>query len=132
MINDKTFIISDNPIKLDSSWESFRLHSGKTLSFSGKLHVFANKDANAVLIGHAWQVEKGKPSPKESIENMAVDEKKENVYEIEKGWCGRYILIVGHTLFLDATGTMGCFYGDGKISNSINVLRQVVGEAWGG
>ena len=54
---------------------------------------------------------------------MTGKESPDEVFNIEKTWCGRYVLIVGNYLYLDTVGTMGVYYGKRTISSSLNVLR---------
>ena len=124
MIN-KAFILSKSSFTLPSNWMSCELQNGMILNYEKNLPVASNSRKSVFLIGDAWQIDSEKAKPEEIIQNLNGNESPEVVFSIESTWSGRYILIVGDWLYLDAIGSMACFYGNGMISNSINLIRKV-------
>lgn len=58
--------------------------------------------------------------------------------DMEKTWCGRYLLIAGDILLTDMCATLPVFYGKGYVSNSLYAISQLVhypyrdpGTSWG-
>ena len=124
MIN-KAFILSKTSLPPFSNWMSCELQNGMFLYYDKKLPVASNSRKSVILIGDAWQIDSERAKPEEIIHNLNGNERPEVVFSIESTWSGRYILIVGDWLYLDAIGSMACFYGNGMISNSINLIRKV-------
>lgn len=48
-----------------------------------------------------------------------------DVINIEKNWCGRYILIIDNNIYTDATAMLQIFYDDMCVTSSISVLCKV-------
>ena len=126
MIN-KAFILSKTSLPPFSNWMSCELQNGMFLYYDKKLPVASNSRKSVILIGDAWQIDSERAKPEEIIHNLNGNERPEVVFSIESTWSGRYILIVGDWLYLDAIGSMACFYGNGMVSNSINLIRNVGG-----
>ena len=126
MIDSKQFILCDKIVKLNAGWESIRLSSGKYLSWDKKLNVIYNGNHNSVLIGDAWQVTGGGVTPDEIIKEWSPSPVEvKDVINIEKNWCGRYILIIDNNIYTDATAMLQIFYDDMCVTSSISVLRKV-------
>lgn len=126
MIDDKQFFIS-NRYRSFRDWATLTLNTGYTLVYQPKLHVSHNADGSAVLLGHAWQVEDSLPSPSEIIEHLEPNLTAEQVMEIEKTWCGRYIIIYDGLILTDACSMLGVYYADDMITSSLHVLCQLRG-----
>ena len=98
------------------------------LVYEKHLNVCCNEDCTAVLIGDAWQVDPSKDCPENIIKTFSGRTTIEDVYDEEKTWCGRYVLIVNDWLFLDFCGTLGVFYSDGLCySSSYRILCEQIG-----
>ncbi len=123
MVDDKQFILG-KAIYEETSWVSLRLSSGFFLSFHDKLNVWHDEKCSIVLLGNAWQVNPDFPAPIEELKQIASNDKytHNEVYSIEKSWCGRYLLIVGEWIYLDTIGSLGCFYSNTHVSSSLHVL----------
>lgn len=126
MVDDKQFYISQYKSICYPNWNEIPLLCGQTLHYQSKLNI-VYKSVRIVLIGYAWQVD---PQRKDPHIELSLLEKKEHishndVYEIEKSWCGRYLLIVENWIFLDTIGSLGIFYSDSTISSSLNVLCSI-------
>ena len=121
------------------------LPCGSVLVYEKHLNVCCNEDCTAVLIGDAWQIHPSKDCPENIIKTFNGRTTIEDVYDEEKTWCGRYVLIVNDWLFLDFCGTLGVFYsapqppsplkgehtsplgGWGAFSSSYRILCEQIG-----
>lgn len=126
MIN-KAFILSTSSFKPSSNWISCELQNGLILNYDKNLPITYNSRKSVVIIGDAWQTDSERAKPEDIIQNLNGNERAEDVFSIENTWSGRYILMVGDRLYLDAIGSIACFYGNGMISNNINLIRKVGG-----
>ncbi len=126
MIDDKQFIIGNSSHYLPC-WNQIQLANGLILSFQEKLKVWINETANILLLGYAWQVDPNRNAPIYELEKLASKEciTHQDVYEMEKTWCGRYLLIVDDWIYLDTIGSLGVFYSNEHVSSSLNVLCKV-------
>lgn len=104
-----------------------RLKSGRYLYYGDGLDVVTNSDASCIIIGDAWQLDPDRLSPRELIEKMDEKTPEDEVYDTEYTWAGRYVLVVGDTLYLDCFGHRGVFYGNGCVSSSLTALCQLFG-----
>lgn len=123
MINDRQFILAKHESSLFEDWNRYQLSSGYYLYCHKDLSVIKIGE-NIVLLGFAWQVDPTRQSPEQELATLARKSEitHQDIYEIEKTWCGRYILIVNDWLYLDATGMLGLFYSEENLSSSLNVL----------
>lgn len=130
MIDDKQFIIGKEKYELPG-WRHLQLASGLTFSYQEKLKVWHNESSSILLLGHVWQADPNRGSPIAEIEKLAAKETitHADVYEMEKTWCGRYLLIVNDWVYLDTIGCLGVFYSNEHISCSLNVLCTIEGRA---
>lgn len=122
MIDDKQFIIGNEPVN-KKDWKKIVLANKKILSFQEKLHVSANESLTVILIGEAWSI---KSIPPEKVilqwdENTSLKE----IYDEEQYWCGRYLLVVGDLIFLDAMGSLGIFYTSKLVGSSIKIICEL-------
>lgn len=136
MVDDRQFVIVPSKLKGDKGEPIFpndrqkdiTLPNDLLLIYEKHLHICSNGDNTAVLIGDAWQADPAKDSPEDIIRTFNESTTIENVYQEEKTWCGRYVLIVNNWLFLDFCGTLGVFYADGpQISSSYRLLCESCG-----
>ena len=136
MVDDKQFIIlpslrkDENIVNVfpNDRQRELALPCGFMLVYEKKLNVCCNEDCTAVLIGDAWQVHPSKDCPKNIIKTFTGRTTIEDVYNEEKTWCGRYVLIVNDWLFLDFCGTLGVFYSDDmRLSSSYRILCEQIG-----
>lgn len=128
MIDDKQFFIS-NRYHSFRDWTVLTLNTGYSLVYQPKLHVVHNDDSSAVLLGHAWQVVDNLPSPNEIIEHLESNLTAAQVMEIEKTWCGRYIIIYNGTVLTDTCSMLGVYYAEDMVTSSMHVLCQLRGVA---
>ena len=131
MVDDKQFILSKEKF-VKAGWKHLVLSGDLILSYQEKLKVWSCQQ-NIVLLGIAWQVDPERKTPEEELCSLAKLDKISNddVFEMEKTWCGRYVLIVDGWLYLDTVGSLGVFYSENSVSSSLHVLceaekRQVI------
>lgn len=129
MINDRQFYINKEEKSFFENWKRITLNNGYTLHYQPNLNISFN-DGHVVLIGYAWQVDPNRKTPQEELQQISNLDKIPHsiIYDIEKTWCGRYILIVDNWVYLDATGKLGLFYSHQTITSSLHVLCQVEGR----
>ncbi len=129
MINDKQFFIAKSNNSIFTDWEKIALSEGYTLHYHKDLNIGYHCE-NIVLIGYAWQVDPNRKSPQEELEQLAkkTDISHEDVYDVEKTWCGRYILIVNDWMYTDTCATLGVFYDEIIVTSSLNVLCIIEGR----
>ena len=110
MINDKQFILGQKSFQ-SLGWKNLQLSNGFVLSYQEKLKVWTNDPRNIVLLGNMWQVDPNRESPQEELKKLVMTGKTthEDVFEVEKTWCGRYLLIVDDWIYLDTIGSLGVF-----------------------
>lgn len=125
MIDSKQFYIDRNATTNRTAWISYPLKDGHYIHLQEDLNIIFQQDG-AILIGYAWQIDPQRQSPAEemSVLLQKSDITTVDVFEIEKTWCGRYLLIVNNWIFLDAIGSLGVFYGDNTISSSLKILCE--------
>lgn len=135
MVDDKQFLFLPSSRKdknivnvfPDDRQRELALPCGSLLVYEKHLHVCCNEDCTAVLIGDAWQVDPSKRCPEDIVDSFTNKTTIEDVYDEEKTWCGRYVLIVNNWLFLDFCGTLGVFYSnDTRLSSSYRILCEQI------
>ena len=129
MINDRQFFITKEPFAGFEDWNIINLHDGYALHYHKGLNIIF-QDKNILLLGYAWQVDPNRKSPKEELQNLIHHSNisHEEIFEIEKTWCGRYLLIVGEWIYTDACGILGVFYDNNIVTSSLNVLSALEGR----
>ena len=126
MIDDKQFIIGKDKYELPG-WKHILMANGLIFSYQEKLKVWHNESSSILLLGHAWQAEPDRGTPISELGKLFAKGTitHTDVYEMEKTWCGRYLLIVNDWIYLDTIGCLGVFYSTEHISCSLNVLCTV-------
>lgn len=129
MINDRQFFITKEHFAAFEDWNIIDLHDGYALHYHKGLNIIF-QDKNILLLGYAWQVDPNRKSPKEDLQELSCHSKisHEDVFEIEKTWCGRYLLIVDEWIYTDACGFLGVFFDDHIATSSLNVLCTLEGR----
>lgn len=68
----------------------------------------------------------GGQKPDETIIDWDSNKKSiEEVIDIEKNWCGRYVLIIDECIYTDAVGLLQVFYSKKYVTSSISVLCKI-------
>lgn len=122
MINGRSFVISAQPVP---KMNSVQLYNKMILSWYDGLSVTCSDDRRFVLIGECWSITEGEVPARFIAGTPELDT--EMILEHENRWCGRYVLILEDSIYMDASGTMSVFYHDAYISNSLNMLRELLG-----
>jgi hypothetical protein len=123
MIDDKQFVISKQPYN-KPNWEQIDLLGGYILSYHKALNIVCNNSCNIILLGDAWQALPDKQDPSEQIAACkAVN--LSSIIEMEKSWCGRYLLIAGSQIFMDTCGLLGVVYSSDIVSSSLKILCEL-------
>lgn len=108
------FIISRNDIFPDG-FEKIALNQKYILAYHKDLKVSRNEDSNIFLLGYSWQTKPELDNPEVCIARKKANNMTKNeIWDMEKTWCGEYVLIVGNEIYTDATA-MKCVYYDGDV-----------------
>ena len=124
------FVILKKPLTLPG-FRTLPLSDGWVLSCHEALNVFYLPKHELLLLGLAWQTLPGRASPERELE--ALSEGCEGpltdhqLMELEQSWCGRYVLICGERVFLDACGLMPVFRSAAGISCNLTLLAEAMG-----
>lgn len=127
MLHNKQFAILKKPLFLPD-YHSVTLADGWTLYYHELLPVCHNAAAQVTLLGHAWQVMPGKPSPAEQITALTDRFDLSALLTEEESWCGRYVMIAGGKVYLDAAGSLGVFYSADGVSSDVQLLAECMGK----
>ena len=111
-VHRRQFLIGPEPRLIDSEWRQLEIEKGLFLSFCPELRTVSQTDRE----GHGWTVlgmvvegAEGRGDPAESIAGA----KHTDVPRRSDSWAGRWLLVGGGRVYLDASGLLGCFYGIG-------------------
>lgn len=130
MVNDKQFVIAKKEFGF-KNYKSMPLCDGYILSYHSDLQIYLSKTTQqGLIIGLAWQCDACRKTPQEELERILSNNPEvslSDIYEMEKTWCGRYVLIVKNTVFLDASGLLGIFFAKQALSSSYSILCDTVG-----
>lgn len=124
MINDKQFLISSRSWD-KKGWNRCKLNNGMYLYWQNELRISMSDDKSIILMGHCWSTREIGADPINDL--LALDQNSllDKVYEVEKYWCGRYVLIVNNILFSDTSGLLPIYISEEGISSSVNILLQL-------
>ncbi len=130
ILHRRQFIVGAEPIAPDASWVSTELEPGLHLSHAPALPVEAITDADGAswhVLGVAYQSDPRRPGPADEVTATPTT----RVRDLAAAWTGRWILIGGGELELDAGGMLGCAYRtvDGRLwaSSSVALLAALPG-----
>lgn len=126
MINDRQFFITKEKTSAFTNWKELALSQGFTLHYHEGLNIVYHCE-NITLIGYAWQVDPARRSPQEELDKLRLNKviTHKDVYDVEKSWCGRYVLIVNDYIYLDTCGILGVFFSEKTVTSSLNVLCTI-------
>lgn len=126
MINNKQYIIMDRPFQ-QKDFVGVTLTSGKILSYHQNLPVqikLQDDIAKYCLLGYAYQTDANRKTPIEELDQIANEQ---DIHDAIESWTGSWLLIYEDRLYMDACGTLGCFYTkEGIISRSIHCINQAM------
>ncbi len=122
MINGRSFVLAAQAVP---DMNAVQLNDKTVLSWYDGLSVTFSEDKKYVLIGDCWSIREGEDPARYIAETR--DLSAENILARENTWCGRYVLILEDRIYMDAVGSMSVFYHDAYISNSLNMIRELLG-----
>lgn len=127
VVHNKQFILSKQPHLINEDWCTIQMSNGYILSYQENLHVVSNNDNSILLIGDAWSVEPEMKSPQSFIQQLPSfsESSLAQIDEEESAWNGRYLLIIGDYISLDAVGAYGVFYSNNSLSSSLPLICRI-------
>ncbi len=112
-------------------YKSIDLEDGWVLSYHEELPLFFDEPSQTALLGYAWQVMPGREAPEKELEKLAregggrISEK--SLMDAEETWNGRYAVISGGRIYLDAGGMLNVFYSAAGASSDCLLLARAMG-----
>jgi hypothetical protein len=130
VLHGRQFVIGPEPFSAPPDWRTVELEPGIFVSHCPALRTGFAQDLDGtrwMLLGLAVQTEPGAPDPLIGIEGAHSGQ----VPDLHPAWAGRWLLVGGGLLHLDASGLLGCFHGRDRsgrawASSSPALLRQLV------
>lgn len=120
-LHRRQFVIGPRPLRPFDDWQTVELGDGLVLSHDPALPVV--RAGRNVLLGTVLPTDAARPDP---VGDLLADTIPADLID---GWTGRWVLIEGDHLRLDATGTLGVFHRrvDGRTwaSSSAELLRSI-------
>ena len=130
MIHRQQFAILKKRIDLPG-YKSIDMEDGWVLSYHEDLPVYLDKKSQTFLLGYAWQVLPERGTPEEELKKLAEagnDHISESeLLNCEESWNGRYVVISGGRVYLDANGMLNVFFSDAGLSSDCLLLARVMG-----
>ena len=130
MTHPGQFSILKKPLSLPD-WQTLSLSGGWVLSFHKKLDVFYLPKHGLLLLGLAWQVLPGKPSPEQELRELSESADgpitDEQLMALEESWCGRYVLISSDHVFTDTCAMLQVFHSPAGIASDLTLLAEASG-----
>jgi len=129
-LHRRQFVIGSAAFRPYSDWHCHQLNSSTWVSYCPELRASWTKSADGVpwvLLGLAVETLESRPEPPLQIAQTP----SAGIPELYPSWAGRWVLIGGNGVHMDASGLLGCFYGttpDGKIwvSSSPALLAMIL------
>ncbi|MDY7023585.1 MAG: hypothetical protein SWJ54_19920, partial [Cyanobacteriota bacterium] len=129
-LHRRQFVIGPEQFILNDKWKTYQVSDSLWLSYCSDLQVIKVADANEkdwYILGLPVETLPSKATPKDEISRTQSD----RVVDLYSSWTGRWILVGDGKLHLDASGLLGCFYGqdsEGKVwaSSSPALLAKIV------
>lgn len=127
--HNKQWILDAEKHIVDSTWRTI-CYYGRMLSYQTNLHVYPlTGNSDVLLLGDAWQVDPSRPSVEDEIDTLAAKEFDLSLlYSKEETWCGRYVVLYKGTVVMDATGSMGCYIVESRVSSSFSLLWNIISK----
>lgn len=127
MHNTFQFIIGREPVSVSNKTLHIKITNHLSLSYDSNLPVseFQDKENNTWwLIGWCFQTNHSYPDLKSQITSNSTTD----IRDASKDWVGRWVLTNGDALYMDAGGSLGCFYTTIKnetwVSSSVTLLSK--------
>lgn len=118
VVDRRQFIIMNKPYERED-FKYIPLGDERILSYHEDLHVVSNNALGIHLLGWAFSV---------NSESIVLDD---DCLKNKRYWAGRWILIYKNQIYLDACGTLGCFYSIDTnnsiiLSSSLHLISSVL------
>lgn len=128
-ITEKQYLISNHKIKVAFKNE-IKLSCGAYLYTGADIKISCCRDLKNreyIIVGNAFNVD----TPEKSVEDSVADFKGDNINDLVYTWTGRWIIISGNKIQIDAAGGMSAFYTTSQnwcISSSLALISVVTGK----
>ena len=130
MVYKRQFIIHKHAADLPE-FQQMALWDGWILQYHPSLPVTCLPEKKLLLLGVAWQAMPGRKTPKEEMASLPCDGSgqadRDTLLRMEETWCGRYVLLSGSCVYMDATGKMAVYYAAEGVSGNLSLLASVCG-----
>ncbi len=131
MLHRKQFAVLKERLTIPE-FKHIPLKDGWILNYHQQLPVYYNDEKQSVIIGYVWQAFPEKLSPGDTLAELRGNARDagflEQVLVEEESWCGRYVVIVGSRVLLDAIGSRGVFYSSAGFSSDVQLLAECMGK----
>lgn len=122
----KQFAIMRVPVE-KPGFQHRTLADGWIFSYDEQLPFACSASGETLLIGYAWSILPDHLTPAEEIQTMDKTTTREQIFECEQYWCGRYVLIHCGDVYLDTSGFLGVFTSECGISSDMSLLVEAAG-----
>lgn len=106
----------------EQGWSHVTMKNTYIISYDSNLKIGINDDNSVILLGWCWSID-DELNPYKYVAKAQSSDKTE-ILDKEKKWVGRYVLVVGDTIFTDACGIYSVFLGDAMISSSLALIGE--------
>lgn len=121
MEHNRQFLICKQQLT-KPSFDSIELGKGLYLNYHTNLSITVSRCRHNILIGLAFKSTRG------NINDDLNKLEQGNVSQVTSDWSGRWLLIVKGNLYLDASGMLGCYFGQHNneliISSSLSLMAE--------
>lgn len=106
----RQWVIGSTPVQPFPDWCCDQIDCHYWLSYCPSLPVIRSQEQGStwVLLGLAVETVETKPSPREQIEQGS----QRILPQMYSSWTGRWVLVAQGQIHMDASGLLGCFYGE--------------------
>lgn len=125
----RQFIIGPRPVPVYEDCRIAAVGDGASLSYCPELPVATAEDRSGerwYILGSPLQSDPARGTPIEEIGRATT----EQVFERTDTWAGRWVLVGGGGIHMDASGLLGCYYtrisGNVWISSSVALLKETL------
>jgi len=130
MLHRQQFCILREGVDLPG-YKSIDLEDGWVLSYHEELPLYHDEEGGAALLGYAWQVMPGRDAPEKELKRLARESgsriPEKSLMDAEETWNGRYVVISGGRIYLDANGMLNVFYSPAGASSDCLLLARMMG-----
>lgn len=129
-IHRRQFVIAQMPVNGPRGWLTACIPNLGWISYAPELPlkvIEGREGAQWALIGIAVQTDPSCPDPATALRHC----REGDLFQVSRTWAGRWVLAGEHTVQMDATGMLGCFYtidneATVRVSSSAALLQDKV------